>query len=69
MKDAAWQPIETLPDDLDWFIAAWRCSGSETGYDIGEVERDGDGFFCSCGRLAEPPTHWMPLPDPPKDPA
>ena len=29
------------------------------------MERDGDGYFGLMGRLAEPPTHWMPLPLPP----
>lgn len=62
-----WQLIATLPDELVFFIAAWKCAGSATGYDVGEVMRDGDGHFALMGRLAEPPTHWAPLPAPPQD--
>lgn len=66
MGDQAWRSIESLPADLGFFIAAWRCAGSETGYDVGEVVREtGNLFFNLTGRLNEPPTHWMPLPDPP----
>lgn len=60
---SAWQPIETLPESEDFIIGAWPCSGSPTGFDVGEVERDGDTWMNLTGRCQ--PTHWMPLPPAP----
>jgi hypothetical protein len=62
MRD--WQPIETVPDDTEFIIAAWPCSGAEFGFDVGEAVRDGAIWSNYFGRCE--PTHWMPLPDPPK---
>jgi hypothetical protein len=62
-----WEPIETAPkDEGEFFLAAWKCAGSSTGYDVGEVYRDGDSYFATMGRLSEPPTHWRPLPPAPR---
>ena len=69
---SAWQPIETAPTNGDsvllyygskYYIMEGRCFPRDTGYsggmsyswvaalDMGDLE----------------PTHWMPLPEPPKD--
>jgi hypothetical protein len=65
-----WQPIETAPKD-GCAILAWRDSGVHV---MRWRERgDGSGFWDEWRvRLkslqAAPPTHWMPLPAPPKEP-
>jgi hypothetical protein len=60
-----WQPIETAPKDgtpvmiydpefsIKVYVAAWM-------YDFQWVEADGEHH------LEFNPTHWMPLPEPPK---
>ena len=73
-----WQPIETAPKDGTEF-QAWvvlkdrtaggfwepKCRFNEHGaFEIfGRVDYDEDGWDCF---LHLEPTHWMPLPEPPK---
>lgn len=76
-----WQPIETAPKDgtrIFLFFPEWRHSvqpghwldSKEIRY--GKIYREsaqwiveGSAFFSIHERKLEP-THWMPLPDPPK---
>lgn len=67
-----WQPIETAPQDLDalfWIVAK---TSEEAGMDMspGLLFVDAPalfmGRFQSWSSLTKA-THWMPLPDPPKD--
>ena len=68
---AEWQPIETVPDmqtvilfayssDITSSVMTWKIA---TGYAFGDE-------FVWDGRSVGPhelkPTHWMPLPEPPK---
>lgn len=59
-----WQPIETAPQDgrrvLLW---AKQWEAPNTGQFYGEHWKI-DGQL---GPFAYPPTHWMPLPTPPKE--
>lgn len=69
-----WQPIETAPKDGtallgkdvagDWpFVMKWE----------GEPRAPNGGYWAYCEALLSDvageatPTHWMPLPDPPKE--
>ena len=63
-----WQPIETAPKDgtkiivFDHYdgvvIARWRMRWPESGYEW--IEATGEEYE------NYRPTHWMPLPEPPK---
>lgn len=65
-----WQPIETAPEEGSFII--FGVDGSETDYSV--AWRDSGGFATDVDSEAEPvfaliePTHWMPLPPPPKMP-
>ena len=58
-----WQPIETAPEDGEWILVYSDhyvfCPFDVVHYDYGAWTNSGGGF-------AEP-THWVPLPDPPKE--
>lgn len=61
-----WEPIETAPRDGTW-ILGWRKSnvfidGVQTVMAFDDVE---DHWVDGCFEV-DPPTHWMPLPEPPK---
>ena len=56
-----WQPIETAPKDGTVFLAFWDKDG-DTRYVCAKRGRRGGPIG-----LQRPPTHWMPLPEPPKD--
>lgn len=63
-----WLPIETVPEDAGFIIAAWRVHDVVDGEitDVGEAWRDpGCSWFGAYGNDCVEPTHWMPLPDPP----
>lgn len=57
-----WQPISTAPKDLT-VILVWDMSGRTGEIELAYWERDRwsnyEGFTIE-------PTHWMPLPEPPK---
>jgi hypothetical protein len=63
-----WQPIETAPEDGSCLLAI----NTDEGYIFGVLERDtrgnwiheGEPTFCHSDYFE--PTHWMPLPEPPK---
>lgn len=58
-RQRTWQPIETAPRETD-ILGCWRKSGV-----MGVV-------ICLAGeweendQIVSPPSHWMPLPEPPK---
>jgi hypothetical protein len=62
---ADWQPMETAPKDgtrvllwsEEWTAA---CTGQYYG------EPRGWGVFYDVGMFKHQPTHWQPLPEPPK---
>jgi len=60
----AWQPIETAPQDRR--VMVWK---EATGIYISEFE-DGEWPMHGWGRRGgvwyPRPTHWMPLPEPPR---
>lgn len=70
---AEWQPIETGPQDGERCILALANGSvvlgfygpkySTYGVNYGDTWGYGTGWNHSFG---SPPTHWMPLPDPPK---
>lgn len=66
-----WQPIETAPKDGMRILACWRA-GSIVWESPSIVRWHFDGWAVDCvGRgLAKgsySPTHWLPLPTPPKE--
>lgn len=78
-----WQPIETAPRDgralLLWGIYAGEINGIkdvqviDVGYySNGKSDYGSEGWWNSSGGDAYAcwvrPTHWMPLPNPPKQP-
>ena len=61
-----WQPIETAPRDKD-FLAYLRSGYITRARYINGRHFAADSFGVSGGRDHDPtPTHWMPLPEPPK---
>lgn len=65
-EKAQWQPIETAPKDGSWILVS---DPSGTWMDSARFY---EGAWCSwpttiCqyGPEEDPPTHWMPLPEPP----
>lgn len=78
--DKDWLPIETAPKDGTWIIAyrpdpdGWY--DTELGITIcrwRKNDRTGKSYFTDTYELDDyeladyPPTHWMPLPEPPSD--
>lgn len=59
-----WQSIATAPRDPKTFLLLYSPS---QGVTLGSA-LDGEEWEADGGGLLEP-THWQPLPDPPKDPA
>lgn len=69
-----WQQIESAPlnepvivsgfihDDESGASGRWRCIARTRGTGWYECTAEGDQDF----RSLYPPTHWMPLPEPPK---
>lgn len=63
--NAQWQPIETAPRDKTR-IALLRVDGNSRRYGTGwYMPLTGwQGWYSD--NYHEPPTHWFPLPEPPK---
>lgn len=68
-----WLPIESAPKDgtkvllFPFHVASWDFGDEAWIYAVTSVDipdAPPGTFFCS---YAQNPTHWMPLPDPPKD--
>jgi len=68
-----WQPIETAPKDGTQ-VDLWCCSGSDLRYGERYVDAEFLGgkwkYYSDCYEgwvtISYTPTHWMPLPSPPK---
>ncbi len=67
---STWQPIDTAPKDGTWVLLTGGHAAEPTGpCVVGFWDRDDwayahwDGSWYS---IYEAPTHWMPLPEPPK---
>lgn len=70
-----WQPIESVPRDGTWFVAARFVKGCRHArYGYAMVDRwhgreiNKDDSYTGLGRFNKeywPATHWMPLPPPP----
>jgi hypothetical protein len=58
-----WLPIETAPTD-GTFVLLWAANESECAM-VGYFGRRWELAHCDCAPFT--PTHWMPLPDPPKE--
>lgn len=64
-----WQPIETAPRDGTRILATWAYTWSQSGVHIEACEfgESGGWFYTYDGDApSTPPTHWMPLPEPPE---
>lgn len=62
-----WRPIETAPDET--FVLAYGGSdlcGWSDGINLGIAKRRGLIWFDNEAESITKPTHWMPLPEPPK---
>jgi hypothetical protein len=58
---SGWQPIETAPKDTRTVLIAWRGFVT-TGFFCPD-----DGEWLDLPHMEQcPPTHWMPLPEPPE---
>jgi hypothetical protein len=64
-----WQPIETAPKDGTYIVLRLfhRLEGAAIGrwFDFGQVIHGVTGYWTANATQVEP-THWMPLPEPPK---
>ena len=64
-----WQPIETAPKDGTRVLATWDYTWCQSGphAEVCETNESGEWFYSYDGDGPQkPPTHWMPLPAPPK---
>jgi hypothetical protein len=67
-----WQPIDTAPKDASWIIVLVPSGNVHRAHwasDLsGEEHPAFQGWFIHRSRtffvLGEPPTHWIPMPDP-----
>lgn len=65
---AAWQPIETAPHDGTSFMAGWFDGPSNPGCNMRPIKRYmGAWWESNEDYKVRTPTHWMPLPTPPKE--
>lgn len=70
----AWQPISTAPKDGTWILAIiagfWEMNIPYIPDVVSWNDESGGWNFCEEeGEIDKDwkPTHWMPLPEPPKD--
>jgi hypothetical protein len=63
-----WQPIESAPDDTCVMIAFHKFGDPTKGRLIAFAQSsDGNDWYEEdSGQMLWSPTHWMPLPEPPK---
>lgn len=66
LSSQGWQPIETAPKD-GTPVLVWDGSDAMVSYWSNVTGLDGDGEWHTWALCAEQPTHWMPLPQPPKE--
>ena len=65
MSDMKWQPIETAPKDgYDYLVYNSVSEECFVAYRYGGV---GSWYFSDRHALKDEPSHWMPLPKPPKE--
>ena len=62
---ADWQPIETAPREQAVLVCEPRRVGAGS-YLLVARSRDGKSWWSIPGVYNCYPTHWMPLPDPPR---
>jgi len=68
-----WQPIETAPKDGTEILVYRKDAGVlviqfVAPYDmVGTHDTEPDWFTTYGEHIADVPTHWMPLPDPPTE--
>lgn len=68
-RTPSWQPIETAPKDGECLLWVETDNGGE----VMKLERDSEGRWIYegeptyCASFYLNPTHWMPLPKPPKE--
>jgi hypothetical protein len=69
-RDDGWRPIESAPEGIDILLAAYIVPrdeamrhGARAFWDIAIGAKHANVW---CRILGGKPTHWMPLPEPPK---
>lgn len=60
-----WQPIETAPKDGTCVLLFEPCQPIGASMEVGWYD-SGLGAWYSMSGCALKPTHWLPLPEPPK---
>ena len=65
-KTTRWIPVtERLPENAEVYLCRIKSFGGEFRYT--DTMKYVDGFFYEKGVATERVTHWMPLPEPPKE--
>ena len=60
-----WQPIQTAPNNREFYLVAWEYINKTWGMAVATKNDDGEWVDEYQDNLYHP-THWMPLPEPPK---
>ena len=70
MTESQWKPIETAPNDGRHILLFWNGEQEIGWYNQIKGKWDSWEDVCGCPAAHEEdypdPTHWMPLPTPPK---
>jgi hypothetical protein len=61
-----WQPIETAPKDGNCVLVANPKATAFSGFYVAFWSKDDNRWLYSTYTAVPNPTHWMPLPEPPK---